>query len=374
MKTVFCNIAWMKNYVGVTEDDKPKNGGSYIKENDYGCECYNFRDYNGKCYGFVMINGQYKALEKYFDVSKDEAFVKDVLVVWVATNENKETRVVGWYKNATLYREEQYKNSYINPSDEHNRYYHIEALAKDCFLIPEELRIFPILRASQAGVGMGMGQSNIWYAQSDFAKTILIPKVHEYIENYAGEFANQVITDEMLNEAITDSIIAGDYEKLYEEGYSRIQGEDYLNALKYLNAARRIEETPEIVFCVADALFSMNCFDKAITLYERVIDLDGETEDTIWRLLGAYDYTGNKERTIEYFEKLVLYLKENDTKRGKDNLYWAYEVMAQIYLDLKDKKNALDTIEKIFESFDDEEKIKAAEDMKKTIKIIARQW
>lgn len=29
-KIVFCNIAWMKKYVGVTDDDKPMNGGKFV--------------------------------------------------------------------------------------------------------------------------------------------------------------------------------------------------------------------------------------------------------------------------------------------------------------------------------------------------------
>jgi len=31
---VFCNIAWMKNYQGITDEDQPYNGGSFVKENN----------------------------------------------------------------------------------------------------------------------------------------------------------------------------------------------------------------------------------------------------------------------------------------------------------------------------------------------------
>lgn len=33
MRILFCNIAWMKYYNGITDDDKPENGGSWVKEN-----------------------------------------------------------------------------------------------------------------------------------------------------------------------------------------------------------------------------------------------------------------------------------------------------------------------------------------------------
>ncbi|MCF6466037.1 hypothetical protein [Clostridium sp. Cult2] len=187
MKVLFCNIAWMKYYLGTTEEDKPINAGSYIKENEDGGEIYNFQDYNGYCYGYVMLYGN-MALEKHFEgVASNQSSVEDVLVIWVATNENSETRIVGWYKNATVFREEQYGRAFTN--HHHDLYYRIKASAKDCYLLPEEQRTFPIERASAVGTGMGMGRSNIWYAESKFAQDILIPKVIDYIENYDGEYA-----------------------------------------------------------------------------------------------------------------------------------------------------------------------------------------
>ena len=33
-KVVFCNIAWMKFYSGITDNDQPKNGGAFVKENN----------------------------------------------------------------------------------------------------------------------------------------------------------------------------------------------------------------------------------------------------------------------------------------------------------------------------------------------------
>lgn len=41
-KIVFCNIAWMKDYAGVTDDDKPRNGGKFVEVNGTACESLNF--------------------------------------------------------------------------------------------------------------------------------------------------------------------------------------------------------------------------------------------------------------------------------------------------------------------------------------------
>lgn len=100
----------------------------------------------------------------------------------MATNDTNETRIVGWYKNATVYRQEQNIKSFID--EERDLFYRIEALAKDCYLLPEEQRTFPIQRVAQTGKGTGMGRSSIWYGDSEFAKIKLIPEIVEYIDNY----------------------------------------------------------------------------------------------------------------------------------------------------------------------------------------------
>lgn len=56
-KVIFCNIAWMKYYKGELEDDKPINGGEYVKKYGEAVETTNFIDYNHYCYGFVRFNG-----------------------------------------------------------------------------------------------------------------------------------------------------------------------------------------------------------------------------------------------------------------------------------------------------------------------------
>ena len=63
-KVIFCNIAWMKEYKGITVDDIPKNGGSFVKENNDCCECTNFLDLNHKCYGFIQNKGNSLHIER----------------------------------------------------------------------------------------------------------------------------------------------------------------------------------------------------------------------------------------------------------------------------------------------------------------------
>ena len=85
-KVVFCEIAWMKYYGGVSADDKPKNGGKHITEYETGGEVYNFAPYNHKCYGYVMHYGDELHIERYDKILKSFDEVRDMTVVWVASD------------------------------------------------------------------------------------------------------------------------------------------------------------------------------------------------------------------------------------------------------------------------------------------------
>lgn len=366
MNILFCNIAWMKYYNGVTKEDKPINGGSYVDENGYAYECFNFRDYNGKCYGFVEMKGDMALELHYKDVKKHQSFIKDVLVIWVATNDKNETRIVGWYKNATVYRQEQCIQSFVDK--EWDLFYRIEALAKDCYLVPEEQRTFPIQRAAQTGKGTGMGRSSIWYGDSEFAKTKLIPKIIEYIDNYNGKLANVVFTDEMLSKVIENKKISNDFEKLLDEGIKHFNEEDYKLALKFFNTARLIEETPEVLFCIADTLLALNCFDKSIPIFQKVINIEGDNTDTIQGLILCYDGIANREKTIEYCSRIVSLLESDDSEEAMEDKFYYSCTIFDIYVFLGDEKNARAIINEIPKYVNDDEAKIVVENMKNIIK------
>ena len=60
---IFARVADMKYYKGITDTDKPENGGSYVSDTGLAHECYNFdpiiqtdEDFE-KCLGFCMMSG-----------------------------------------------------------------------------------------------------------------------------------------------------------------------------------------------------------------------------------------------------------------------------------------------------------------------------
>ena len=170
-RMVFFNIAWMKEYKGVTLNDIPVHGGSYIDENGYGAEVYNFQAYRGKMYGFVEAGWRPKPRHiniARLGASKQDESVSGVIVVWVARHcYGGGTLVVGWYKDATVYRQRRYGPEGSNRKDPDGKDdpYFCEADCKNCYRIPPDSRNFSIPRGKD-----GLGQKNIWYAESQLGK------------------------------------------------------------------------------------------------------------------------------------------------------------------------------------------------------------
>lgn len=183
-KVVFFNVAWMKEYKGVTSDDIPVHGGKYIENHGYGSEVYNFQPFRGRMYGFVEAG--WKPKLRCIDItklgaSKWDQSVPGILVVWVARHPHSpRTLLVGWYKNATVYRERQKPPEGSNRKlpDGEDASYFAEADEQNCYLMPADRRDFSIPRGKE-----GLGQKNIWYAHSRLGRKIRT-EVLEYISKW----------------------------------------------------------------------------------------------------------------------------------------------------------------------------------------------
>ena len=137
-KVVFCNIAWMKFYSGITDNDRPKNGGAFVKENNDACESFNFYPYNHYCLGYVRAPGERLNLARVEDVPDDVDKIDDVTVIWVATNDTGR-HIVGWYEHAEMYRYYQYFEDSIVENHTYWQY-NFKTREENAYIIPEELR------------------------------------------------------------------------------------------------------------------------------------------------------------------------------------------------------------------------------------------
>lgn len=144
----FCNIGWMSRYEGLEgKADELLGGGRYPREHGKGGEVCNFVSVDG---GYV--HGHVETIRGTKDRkinleplggNNKTASISGITVVWTAPHPQKGgRRIVGWYRNATVFRERQ---SFENhPSSQHEadqlENFRIQALAKDAQCLDEKHR------------------------------------------------------------------------------------------------------------------------------------------------------------------------------------------------------------------------------------------
>lgn len=342
---VFCNIAWMKNYRGITDEDQPYNGGSFVEENNDAMEQKNFLPINGKCYGFVMHRGQLH-IERLDRTAIKTDVLDDVTVVWVATDD-KSRKIVGWYENAEMYRDWQtYEDNKVYIE------YNFCAKAENTYLIPAGLRDFSIESASQAGKGRGMGQSNVWYADSEFGQR-LIPKVLKYLAEIKYQCRLVGFTPEELKKSA--NIPDKNSEELLAMASEACGNGEYLKSLQICNQAQAVEETPygAVRVCRALNLEMMFCYDEAIEVYKDALKNFTEDEYEAWldvdariKLSRLYRLTGRNFLAWHMEEEIfATYQKDRNNAGMVESLR---EMMS-----IAEEEKDFDRLKKLIATFDD---------------------
>jgi hypothetical protein len=201
MKILFCKVSSMKYYKGACEKDIPLYGGKFVEENGYGHEEYNFlpirmdgNEYQ-ECMGFVEPKSN-RGRRNSFHIEKidgceamaKEPCVENVLVVWCAKRDLGDVTVVGWYKNATVYRDLQDWFITFENGEQENRGYNIRANADHCTLLPESERNYYVWEIPTAKYtkSYGFGQAMVWYPNEPEAKSF-IERLVNNIDKYKGE-------------------------------------------------------------------------------------------------------------------------------------------------------------------------------------------
>ena len=163
MKLLVCNAAWMRNYEGL-RGDPPLHGGSFISRHGYGGEILNFRRSGKHWYGFVQTRHGTIEIDRLG--ADGRPYVDGVLVVWRARS-LRGSVVVGWYKNARVYRKQQKGDATRRITTKGELWtvpWHIRAPAKR--LLPPRFRTFA-WPASAPGFG---STSFVSFLQEDSPK------------------------------------------------------------------------------------------------------------------------------------------------------------------------------------------------------------
>lgn len=206
----------MEYYEGlVGRDSEIHGGGSYVEEYGYGHEIFNFKKINGKVYGYAQPGGANNLERLGANVGAD--YLEGLIAIFTATHKDGGNYIVGWYKDATFYREYQvtklkerkFKNEYIG--------YYVEADENNTVLLSVDERFsFPQI---PRGVKNGMGQSNVWYADSEEMKAFRV-QVFNQINKYEQSLKNLIKTRGIRNSNIESrKIIENTAIKLVSQKY-----------------------------------------------------------------------------------------------------------------------------------------------------------
>lgn len=168
MPVLFCNVSWMTHYAGRSVEDPPLGGGGFpVAEGYCGEECNFAPGDDGYVYGhFETIKGKVDRQVRIENLGADGAddFIDGIDIVWTAPEKGNDPRVVvGWYRDARLYRHRQLFNG-DEPSAQHRedgiRSFRVRTRVENAFLLPPKQRTFRLSR----GKGWS-GQASWWYAE-----------------------------------------------------------------------------------------------------------------------------------------------------------------------------------------------------------------
>lgn len=202
---LFCNVGWMSGYEGNEgKKDKIVGGGKYVDENGRGGEVCNFLGCpDSYVYGFVETSkGE---LDRKIDIEKlgagsKQDYVDGVTVVWTATDpKGRGRRVVGWYRNARVFKNRQ--NFVSLPSPQHKRdsltTFNIRARNQDKVSVPVEDREHSCFHM-ESGSGW-LGQTPWWFPH---LKCDDYPEINKFIQRLSRIIFGD--EHEMLDDEISE--------------------------------------------------------------------------------------------------------------------------------------------------------------------------
>ncbi len=177
MRTVFLNIGYMKYYRGINKNDIEING------NDDAFDQFNFCMANIDEEEIVIGYADYGNTKEGVPTDKlgpDTEYAENILAIWCAKNAQNDLTVVGWYKNATLYKT--YCSCVFESDDAvcgYEQLFNVEAYAKDCVLLPESERKKDIWHILDESVNGFERYKNVWIGNN--------ATIENAIKEYKGE-------------------------------------------------------------------------------------------------------------------------------------------------------------------------------------------
>lgn len=177
---LFARIGWMTYYRGPQAgDQRPKGGGKYNRT-ELGHEVFNFKPIGGKLFGYFQPQMQADSIQlERIDPGCGGESLDSATVIFVATHPQGGQRVIGWYRNARVFRRAQTDKT----GHRMGFAYYVDAQQKDAVLLPTRKRT----QFVPVGNG-GFGQANVRYV-NNHGKRLPLPWADDavaYIQSYTG--------------------------------------------------------------------------------------------------------------------------------------------------------------------------------------------
>ena len=167
-RVVFINLTEMDKYDG--PEGNLSGGGSFVDENQYAYEMFNFRNVDGQYYGYTPPHGNLNIdrIPGSKDFDKHGKYIEDVLVVFTCYRAYIGRIICGFYLHSRVYEHPIFTTMpsryfKIHGEDLYAEY-NIICKAEDATLIDRDDRWKRLPIASRDGIGHG--QSAHWYVDT----------------------------------------------------------------------------------------------------------------------------------------------------------------------------------------------------------------
>ena len=175
-----------------------------------------------------------------------------------------------------------------------------------------------------------MGQSNLWYADSDWAIEVFLPEVEKYLASLKGKYPIEYLKAEDLYKKISPT--NEDDGDLFDKACEMLDSTDNLRALEIFNYLIYRAETPYKVcldkYYKGLALERLLLYDEALNTYKQVAyefnNLDEDEKltridlDCYWQIARINSVLGKNSVAYEMWEK--LFNEETDIQARCDAL------------------------------------------------------
>lgn len=177
-RILLCRTVWLRHY-DARDDDPPYGNHGWVREGNVPHEIKNFLPTaTGDLLGFVQVRDWGRINIDRLGADHSDSQIDDVTVIWCAQHpDERGIVVVGWYENATVYRERQPCPEGWG-RDDGEWAFRIKGRIESSQLVEAPLRDFVVQPAGLGRDGHIFGQADLRYVAEEF------PELTERLLNY----------------------------------------------------------------------------------------------------------------------------------------------------------------------------------------------